>query len=54
MQTFDVKLWMINNQFNRRNLPIETRMKLAYGLKEIEAEKEGNLNGWISLPSSLL
>ena len=35
----DVKLWMINNQFNRRNLPIETRMKLAYRLKEIEAEK---------------
>ena len=35
----DVKLWMINNQFNRRNLPIETRMKLAYRFKEIEAEK---------------
>ena len=35
----DVKLWMIENQFNRRNLPIETRMKLAYRFKEIEAEK---------------
>ena len=35
----DVKLWMINNQFNRRNLPIETRMKLAYRFKEIEVEK---------------
>ena len=35
----DVKMWMINNQFNRRNLPIATRMKLAYRLKEIEAEK---------------
>lgn len=35
----DVKLWMINNQFNRRNLPIATRMKLAYRFKEIEAEK---------------
>ena len=35
----DVKMWMINNQFNRRNLPIATRMKLAYRFKEIEAEK---------------
>lgn len=35
----DVKMWMINNQFNRRNLPIATRLKLAYRLKEIEAEK---------------
>lgn len=35
----DVETWMINNQFNRRNLPIATRMKLAYRLKEIEAEK---------------
>ena len=35
----DVKLWMIENQFSRRNLPIETRMKLAYRFKEIEAEK---------------
>jgi hypothetical protein len=40
-----VKMWMINNQFNRRNLPIATRMKLAYRFKEIEAEKakEGQL-----------
>ena len=35
----DVKMWMIENQFGRRNLPIETRMKLAYRFKEIEAEK---------------
>lgn len=35
----DVKLWMINNQFDRRNLPIETRLALAYKFKEIEAEK---------------
>ena len=35
----DIETWMINNQFNRRNLPIETRMKLAYRFKEIEAEK---------------
>ena len=30
---------MINNQFDRRNLPIETRIKLAYRFKEIEAGK---------------
>ena len=41
----DVKLWMIENQFNRRNLPIETRMKLAYRLKEIEAEKARDRQG---------
>lgn len=41
----DVKLWMINNQFNRRNLPIETRMKLAYRFKEIEAEKAKERQG---------
>ena len=41
----DVKLWMIENQFNRRNLPIETRMKLAYRFKEIEAEKARERQG---------
>jgi ParB-like chromosome segregation protein Spo0J len=35
----DVKLWMINNQFSRRNLAIETRLALAYRFKELEAEK---------------
>ena len=35
----DVKLWMINNQFSRRNLPTETRLALAYRFKEFEAEK---------------
>ena len=35
----DVKLWMINNQFSRRNLPTEIRLALAYKLKEFEAEK---------------
>ena len=35
----DVKLWMINNQFSRRNLPTETRLALAYQFKEFEAEK---------------
>lgn len=35
----DVKLWMINNQFNRRNLPIEARLALAYKFKDIEDEK---------------
>jgi len=34
-----VKLWMINNQFSRRNLPTETRLALAYKFKEFEAEK---------------
>ena len=35
----DVKIWMIKNQFNRRNLPIETRLALAYKFKEFEQEK---------------
>ena len=35
----DIKLWMINNQFSRRNLPTETRLALAYRFKEFEAEK---------------
>lgn len=35
----DVKMWMINNQFDRRNLPIETRLALAYKFKGIEEEK---------------
>ena len=35
----DVKLWMINNQFSRRNLPTETRLALAYRFKEFEAQK---------------
>ena len=35
----DVKLWMINNQFSRRNLPTETRLALAYKFKEFEVER---------------
>lgn len=35
----DVKLWMINNQFSRRNLSTETRLALAYRFKEFEAER---------------
>ena len=35
----DVKLWMINNQFSRRNLSTATRLDLAYRFKEFEAEK---------------
>lgn len=35
----DVKLWMINNQFSRRNLPTETRLALAYKFKGFEAQK---------------
>jgi len=35
----DVKLWMINNQFSRRNLPTETKLALAYRFKEFEAER---------------
>jgi len=35
----DVKFWMINNQFSKKNLPTETRLALAYKLKEFEAEK---------------
>lgn len=35
----DVKLWMINNQFSRRNLPTEIRVALAYRYKEFEAQK---------------
>jgi N6-adenosine-specific RNA methylase IME4 len=35
----DVKLWMVNNQFSRRNLPTETRLALAYRFKELEAQK---------------
>jgi len=34
-----VKLWMINNQFSRRNLSIEMRLALAYQFKEFEAER---------------
>jgi len=34
-----VKLWMINNQFSRRNLSTETRLALAYRFKEFEAER---------------
>ena len=32
----------INNQFDRRNLPIETRLALAYRFKGIEEEKARN------------
>jgi len=35
----DVKLWMVNNQFSRRNLPTETKLALAYRFKEFEAER---------------
>lgn len=35
----DAKLWMINNQFSRRNLLTETRLALAYQFKELETEK---------------
>ncbi len=35
----DVKLWMINNQFSRRNLSTAIRLDLAYRFKEFEAEK---------------
>jgi N6-adenosine-specific RNA methylase IME4/ParB-like chromosome segregation protein Spo0J len=41
----DVKLWMINNQFSRRNLPTETRLALAYRLKELEAQKAKERQG---------
>ena len=41
----DVKLWMINNQFSRRNLPTETRLALAYRFKEFEAEKAKERQG---------
>ena len=36
-----VKRWMINNQFSRRNLPIEERLRLAFAdtdLEELQAE----------------
>lgn len=41
----DVKLWMINNQFSRRNLPTETRLALAYRFKEFEADKAKERQG---------
>ena len=41
----DVKLWMINNQFSRRNLPTETRLALAYKFKEFEVEKAKERQG---------
>ena len=41
----DVKLWMINNQFSRRNLPTETRLDLAYRFKEFEVEKAKERQG---------
>lgn len=41
----DVKLWMINNQFSRRNLSTETRLALAYRFKEFEAEKAKERQG---------
>ncbi len=41
----DVKLWMINNQFSRRNLPTETRLALAYKFKEFEAQKARERQG---------
>jgi len=41
----DVKLWMINNQFSRRNLSTATRLDLAYRFKEFEAEKAKSRQG---------
>lgn len=41
----DVKLWMINNQFSRRNLPTETRLVLAYRFKEFETQKAKERQG---------
>ena len=35
----DVKLWMIENQLGKRNLPTEARLALVYCFKEIEAGK---------------
>jgi len=35
----DVKLWMIENQLGKRNLPTEVRLALVYKFKEIEAAK---------------
>lgn len=35
----DVKLWMINNQFSRRNLPSIVRMDLVLQRKSLEEEK---------------
>lgn len=36
---YSVMIWMINNQFARRNLSIEYRLDLACKLKEVEQEK---------------
>jgi hypothetical protein len=36
---------MINNQFSRRDLSIETRLALAYKFKEFEAEKAKTRQG---------
>ena len=41
----DVKIWMIKNQFSRRNLSIEVRLALAYQFKEFEAEKARSRQG---------
>ena len=41
----DVKLWMINNQFGRRNLSVATRLDLAFRFKEIEQEKAKGRQG---------
>jgi hypothetical protein len=41
----DVKLWMIKNQFGRRNLSIATRLDLAFQFKEIEQEKARSRQG---------
>lgn len=53
----DVKLWMINNQFSRRNLPTETRLALAYQFKEFEKEKakarQGTRNDLIDEDSNI-
>ena len=40
-----VKLWMINNQFSRRNLPTETKVALTYKFKEFEAKKAKERQG---------
>lgn len=41
----DVKLWMIENQLGKRNLPTEARLALVYCFKEIEAGKARDRQG---------
>ncbi len=41
----DVKLWMINNQFSRRNLPSIVRMDLVLQRKSLEEKKAKSRQG---------